>query len=1229
MYRKLVVYMLKPFGQIRQNEALTAFLMFLYSFLVMASYNVIKPVTRSKFIESLGPDNLPYVQLAAGALIGFIMAAYSWLMSRLPRSWRLAIAQGGIAFILLMFWFLFQFDLAWVSAAFYLLGLILGILLISQFWTLANVVFDPRQAKRLFGFIGGGSSLGGILGSYLAAHYAKRMGAANLLLFSAAFMVISIAIASLVQRREGIGEEMQKIAAGVEKNVSSKEALQLLRESKHLRLIALVISFAAIGAAIIEQQLNMAAAAVKGPQATDTITVFLANVQLWTSVIGFLVQVLLTSRIHQRLGIGFALLMLPVSLGATAIIMLLNAALWTPGLARVIDQSLRYTIDKTTREVLYMPLPSDMKFAAKPFVDVTVDRFAKGLAAILLLFLIKPWGLGLTWQKLSYASIVITGIWIFMAFRARIGYKEAFRKSINMREIEPAEIPTAAADLVTIETLIQELASPDEQRVLYAIELLESLDKKHLITPLLLYHESPAVRARALSVISLVQPDISDRWLPAIQAMMTDPDPNVRSEAVGALARMQNQQASDLIRPFLQDKNPRISLTAAMMLAGSGREEDASRAEDVLSGLVSDTRDSATTVRLDFAIAIRQAPIPHFRRLLIPLLNDPNPEVAEEAMRSMRKLGAADFIFISTLISLLGNRRQKSSARELLVGFGEQALPILFHFLRDPDENLWIRRHIPATIARIPCQRAMDILVEALDEKDRFLRFHVIAALERIHRIKPELSFNRRRIESLIHEESALYSEYRRLHRILFESQNYPKESLLARAIAEKMKRGMDRIYRLLSLLYPWKDIVAARHTIEHGDTRSRAGTLEYLDNVLAGDLRKTLIPLLEDAPPELESLSSNGRISHTETAVIRLINDEDQVVASAAIYFVWQQRLSNLVGELDRILATRNTRDRHVLETALWALQDLRMPVTKRRLIWIEPLPSVDLANQMRNLPLFGSVTVDEIFRICDTGRQVRSEPGRLLCQEALVPESVQFLLNGRVSITRADGETRQIEAPAVLALQEVLEKRPMAESVRTADMTVCLTLTSEELQALLTDNSNLVPGLFKMLCRDSLYARAALKVRHSLRSALPATGNLNSIEKGLVLKNIPIFSQLSLDEIIALASVATEMRLTAGSDLFSESDRPAIHALISGELSIESPMGSPLIAWPFDVIGIYETLAGIDYDFHARVLKDGIALRIEREDLFDLLAHRSALLRQVLGTLFRNQPAMDGTNQ
>ena len=81
----------------------------------------------------------------------------------------------------------------WVSIAFYLWGVLMGSLLISQFWTLANDVYDARQAKRVFGFIGGGSSLGGMVGAGFAANYAKKIGTNNLLVVAAVILGLCFA----------------------------------------------------------------------------------------------------------------------------------------------------------------------------------------------------------------------------------------------------------------------------------------------------------------------------------------------------------------------------------------------------------------------------------------------------------------------------------------------------------------------------------------------------------------------------------------------------------------------------------------------------------------------------------------------------------------------------------------------------------------------------------------------------------------------------------------------------------------------------------------------------------------------------------------------------------------------------------------------------------------------------------------------------------------------------
>ncbi len=172
----MLARLLRPIVQFRDGEAATGLLMFLYSFLAMTSYNIIKPISKSEFIGSLGADDLPWVTFAMGVMIGVIMQGYTRVIALVPRRSMIPVTQVGIAAMLLLFWVLFTFIGAdWVAVAFYIVVQILAILLISQFWTLANDVYDPRQAKRIFGFIGGGASLGGATGAGLTA-FLVRVG---------------------------------------------------------------------------------------------------------------------------------------------------------------------------------------------------------------------------------------------------------------------------------------------------------------------------------------------------------------------------------------------------------------------------------------------------------------------------------------------------------------------------------------------------------------------------------------------------------------------------------------------------------------------------------------------------------------------------------------------------------------------------------------------------------------------------------------------------------------------------------------------------------------------------------------------------------------------------------------------------------------------------------------------------------------------------------------------
>jgi hypothetical protein len=208
----------------------------------------------------------------------------------------------------------------------------------------------------------------------------------------------------------------------------------------------------------------MATAASKGAGNTDSITAFLGTVQLYTSVIGFVIQVWLTSNIQRYLGIGFALMILPFSLGGTGTLMLLNGLLWAPALARVMDTSLRYTVDKTTREILFLPLPDAVKQRAKPFIDVTVDRFSKGIGALIVLVLINRPGAFTLRAATPAGRACVTGLLDLRGDARAARVRAVFRKSLDAQQVQPESLRLNEADL-TIETLVEEQGTVNPRHV--------------------------------------------------------------------------------------------------------------------------------------------------------------------------------------------------------------------------------------------------------------------------------------------------------------------------------------------------------------------------------------------------------------------------------------------------------------------------------------------------------------------------------------------------------------------------------------------------------------------------------------------------------------------------------------------------------------------------------------------------------------------------------------------
>ena len=117
-------------------------------------------------------------------------------------------------------------------------------------------------------------------------------------------------------------------------------------------------------------------------------------------------------------------------------------------------------------------------------------------------------------------------------------------------------------------------------------------------------------------------------------------------------------------------------------------------------------------------------------------------------------------------------------------------------------------------------------------------------------------------------------------------------------------------------------------------------------------------------------------RRREVEDTLAQLIHDDDQVIAAAAVHLAAERGIGTLADDLEYVLAHRDVRDWYVFEAASWALAGTRMAIDERRARWLEPLPAVEIVNRLRRIALFEHVSVDELFRLAGTGRQMRHGP-------------------------------------------------------------------------------------------------------------------------------------------------------------------------------------------------------------------------------------------------------------
>jgi hypothetical protein len=144
------------------------------------------------------------------------------------------------------------------------------------------------------------------------------------------------------------------------------------------------------------------------------------------------------------------------------------------------------------------------------------------------------------------------------------------------------------------------------------------------------------------------------------------------------------------------------------------------------------------------------------------------------------------------------------------------------------------------------------------------------------------------------------------------------RESLLYFALTDSMERIKERVVWLLALLYPAKDMRRAWAGLTSTDRNQRAYAVEFLDNLLVGNMKKYAFALYSDDRSEerlrrAADLADAGSMD-AQAALAALLNQDDVWLKVSAIWEVGRRGLASF---RDRIAEMASSPDLLLSETA------------------------------------------------------------------------------------------------------------------------------------------------------------------------------------------------------------------------------------------------------------------------------------------------------------------------
>jgi AAA family ATP:ADP antiporter len=989
-------------------------------FLVVCAVGVLRPIKNALALDGLGDTDFYKTYLVSAAVV-FFVPIYNRLSERIPWRWLIPVVAFSFAVELFVFRMVYVEGSTAFGLLFYGWYDLFAAALVTQFFMATQLFFNARSAKQAYPLVIAGGSIGATLGSAITGFFSQRVGAPNLLLVAAALITMFSLTLPLVwgkapapeKRRPDVLEQ----AAG---------ELRTLWQNRQVRLIAFSVLITILVKQLVDYQYNTVIKAEF--QERDAISAFQGKVNIVTQWLP-IVALAVLQPVLKRWGVGMAVLMLPAAMLVANLGLEIWWGLWAAVIAKGAADSLRYSAERAAREILYVPVPEEIKLRAKAYIDVAIE---KGLGKVLSAVLIAGLLAVMSFRQIALVGVALSAIWVFVALAVRSEYVQTLARSIEGRFASLRGGFASIADAHARAAVRRALASSDARQVAFALELTAQAAPRDL-EPMagelhaLLAHPADSVRERALRVL-MRAPQAIDRS--RVHAALRDADPDVRDAAAETLCAAGD--ARSVIEELLRSPDAGERTAALSCLARGVVPREAARliTRDYIAVHLDSARAGVHDARIEVALAAGALDEDEdAARLVVELAADADARVARAALHSAGHLRSATLIPV--LIQALGSTRTRSAARSALALHGERVAEPLTRALLDQQTPNPVRRQIPFVLSQIPTGEAVSALMRSYvaPETDQLLDFRTLKALSKLRARNPDLPFDRTQVLTALRGEIEAATRYATLRRTLDDqTADSAVVPLLQRALAEAWAERREGAFRLLGLLFPPNGMRDCHHALANANGRARANALEWLEQTVGHELFQQLGPLLRERTTTISTVELAANL-----AAVHSDND------------AWIARLAQRVAaELN--LAGLTSSPTPIAETTMDPIEKVFL------------LQQVDLLSGARSahLTLLASIAylqdvpADHVFVRKD-------EP----------TSALHIVVRGAVELKSADHEALVARDGKAFGTWALIDRAPSMVTARALETTRVLRIERDDFDDLLGENPELALGLLQGLAR------------------------------------------------------------------------------------------------------------------------------------------------------------------